>query len=65
MVGALTTGEEECTYCAGAPRLMPVADDEHHVRPVVRLHGDASGVSARDVEGRGATATGALDARAR
>lgn len=43
---------------------MPVAGDEHHIRPIVRLHGDTSRVSTGDVEGGGAAAARTLDARA-
>ena len=44
---------------------MPVAGDEHHVRPIISLHGHPGGVRTRDVEGGGTATAGALDTRAR
>lgn len=42
-----------------------MAGDGHHVGPVVGLHGHSGGVGAGHVEGGGAAAVRALDARAR
>lgn len=44
---------------------MSVAGDGHHVGPVVGLHGHSGGVGAGHMEGGGAAAVRALDARAR
>lgn len=44
---------------------MSVAGDGHHIGPVVWLHGHTGGVGAGHVEGRGAAAVRALNARPR
>lgn len=53
------------TYCRCAPGLVPVAGDEHHIRPIISLHGHPGGMSAGDVEGGGTPAAGALHTRPR
>lgn len=53
------------THSGRAPRLVSVAGDGHHVGPVVGLHGHPGGVGAGHVEGGGAAAVRALDARPR
>lgn len=59
-------GPPDCaTYSWRAARLVSVAGDGHHVGPVVRLHGHSGGVGAAHMEGGGAAAVRALDARPR